>query len=88
MLIFKSSRKEVFITFIGAGVLWTVLVLRYAPTTTRTVFRFELIKSGLATAFWVWLLLDRIFGPLPGYSNSPPRNQQIAKASISVVALM
>jgi len=88
MLIFKPRRKEVFTTFVGAGVLWTVLVLRYAPTTTKTVFRFELIKSGLATALWVWLLVDRIFAPLTDYYTPPPRNEQIAKAAISVVVLI
>jgi hypothetical protein len=72
----------------GAGILWSILVLRYARTTRRDVYRFELIKSGLATALWLWLLLDSIFAPIPHYYQPPPRSEKVAKAAISVVVLL
>ncbi|KAE8448465.1 hypothetical protein EG329_009530 [Mollisiaceae sp. DMI_Dod_QoI] len=57
-------------------------------TKTISVY-FEEAKSGLATAIWLWLLLDTICGPehhYPYYYNGP-RGPRTIRAAISVVLL-
>lgn len=77
----------------AAGILFAVVVQRKADAliSKRTTFIVEAVKSGLATAIWLWLVLDSMFGPWADYgSQHPPadRGTKIMTSLISVLVLM
>ncbi|KPI37476.1 uncharacterized protein AB675_10374 [Cyphellophora attinorum] len=74
----------------AGGIIFTVLLQRKIPTgkTSKSMtLRFEILKSVLATALWLWLLLDAIFGPRDHYSYYKDRSQRIMVAAISSLLL-
>ncbi|KAF2269378.1 hypothetical protein CC78DRAFT_564671 [Lojkania enalia] len=52
-----------FSSLMSAAILFLVIIQRSTTCTIHRTFKFEMAKSGLATALWVWLFLDSIFGP-------------------------
>jgi hypothetical protein len=75
-----------FTSILAAGIIFIVSVqLRYSNATKALTFRFEVAKSVLATALWIWLMYDAIFGPSSHGSN---RGRRIAASSIAVVLLL
>ncbi|KAH8589958.1 hypothetical protein B0O99DRAFT_522143 [Bisporella sp. PMI_857] len=78
-----------FNAFMAAAIVFIILIQRQASITKRITFYFEAAKSAFATAVWLWLLLDSIFGPLPKYGYGPPsRTPRIVRAAVSVVTLL
>ena len=83
-----------FITHLGtsllaAGIIFIVVVQRTVGRLEKSLtLRFEVIKSILATALWLWLLLDAIFGPSDHYGYYTPRSRRIAAAAISSILLL
>jgi hypothetical protein len=47
----------------AAGMLFIVCNQRKAGATVSQVLLFETIKAVLATAWWLWFILDCAFGP-------------------------
>ena len=50
--------------------------------------RFEVAKSGFATALWVWLMLDAVLGPDDHYGYTNTRQTRIIAAAVSVILLL
>ncbi|KAK5741060.1 hypothetical protein LTR17_004210 [Elasticomyces elasticus] len=73
---------------LAAAIIFIVVVQRTLPpdATSKTLtLRFEISKSILATALWLWLLFDAIFGPRNHSGYYMPRSQRIAVAGISSI---
>ncbi|PVH69837.1 hypothetical protein DL98DRAFT_521971 [Cadophora sp. DSE1049] len=79
-----------FNSLFAAAIIFIVFVQLNTTTSPLITLHFEVAKSSLATALWLWLLLDSIFEP--GQWNSPyqrpPKGPRIARAGISVVVLL
>jgi hypothetical protein len=74
-------------TIFSAGILYTVYLQRNLSNATKLLtLRFEILKSVLATALWLWLLFDALFGPWN--SRYPGRGSRTNVAAISVVLLL
>ncbi|KAK5683762.1 hypothetical protein LTR17_027229 [Elasticomyces elasticus] len=74
--------------FLAAGIIFIVVVQRTLPpaeTAKNLTLRFEVSKSILATALWLWLMFDAIFGPRDHSGYYMPRSQRITVAAISSV---
>jgi hypothetical protein len=60
--------------------------------TRPVIVYFEKAKSGLATATWLWLLLDTIIDPAHFWNYHPPNHQgrgnRIARVAISAILLL
>ncbi|KAH6719707.1 hypothetical protein BKA61DRAFT_470762 [Leptodontidium sp. MPI-SDFR-AT-0119] len=76
-----------FNSIFAAGILFVLVVQHNITPSPAIILYFEVAKSGLATAVWLWLLLDSIFGPNRSYQR-PPRGPRIARAGISVIVLL
>lgn len=77
-------------TLLAAGIIFIVLLQRKIPpekTDARQTLRFEIAKSALATALWLWLMLDAVFGPKDHYWNDL-RPRRIASAGIASLLLL
>ncbi|CAG8980416.1 hypothetical protein HYALB_00003981 [Hymenoscyphus albidus] len=79
--------KHLALSFFAAGILFIIIVQRYNPFTPLITLRFEIAKSTLAGATWLWLLLDSIFGKAPPYYYFN-RRANIVKCAISVLVLI
>ena len=71
----------------GAAILFIILVERHPRNTKTSTYYLEIAKSGLATALWLWLLLDSIFGPRYTYNPPRPRSRKIIEAVICFFVL-
>ena len=72
---------------LAAGILLLVIVQRNIPqerTLKDVTLKFEIAKSGLATALWFWLMMDAAFGPQDHYTyyDRATRVQTAAFASL------
>ncbi|KAF2430171.1 hypothetical protein EJ08DRAFT_254222 [Tothia fuscella] len=78
-------------TFFSAGIVFVVLIQRkiHNPSNELTLY-FEATKSVLATVMWVWLVLDRAFGPWAryGYGGEPDRMPSVVRSAICSVILL
>ena len=59
----RLSSSDFINALFGAGIIFIVLIQRRTRLDTTKTLIFEIAKSVLATAMWIWLLLDTIFGP-------------------------
>jgi hypothetical protein len=78
-------------SIMAGGIIFTVLLQRRIPadrTSKSMTLRFETLKSVLATASWIWLLLDAVFGPRSHYSYYGDRSERIITAAISSLLLL
>ncbi|KAK4901470.1 hypothetical protein LTR49_027232, partial [Elasticomyces elasticus] len=74
--------------FLAAGIIFIVVVQRTLPpaeTAKNLTLRFEVSKSILATALWLWLMFDAVFGPRDHSGYYMPWSQRITVAAISSV---
>ncbi|KAH6681969.1 hypothetical protein B0J14DRAFT_227885 [Halenospora varia] len=78
--------KAFFTSIFAAGILCILSVQRWSSMSIKASFLFEIVKISLATALWLWLLLDSIFAPQRDY-NRRPRYIGIAKSAISVLVI-
>ncbi|KAK0129568.1 hypothetical protein ONS96_000133 [Cadophora gregata f. sp. sojae] len=74
----------------AAAIIFIVFVQLNTSTSPLITLYFEIAKSSLATALWLWLLLDAIFDPEQWNRpyQRPPKGPRIARAGISVVVLL
>lgn len=70
----------------ATGILFIIISQRAAGTPNRVIFYLESVKSGLATALWLWLLLDAILAPRSPYDREK-RTDAIAKVAVSGLLL-
>lgn len=94
-LFYTFDRAYDFITHLcsslfAASIFFIVLVQRkVGDSIDRTLtLRFEVLKSGFATALWVWLMLDAVLGPKDHYGYSKTRQTRIIAAGVSVILLL
>lgn len=81
--------KELFFALFAAGILYILTVQRnYPQPHPRATATFELAKGLLATAAWLWLLLDAVFYRAPWYSFPVSPKQRTVFVSVSVVVLL
>jgi hypothetical protein len=82
-------RLATFLGLFASGIIFLVWVQHNVETSRSATLYVEIVKSGLATAGWLWLLLDCIFGPDHySYYDPPPRGPRIQRAAISVILLL
>ncbi|KAK3936195.1 hypothetical protein QBC46DRAFT_296733 [Diplogelasinospora grovesii] len=56
---------NLFTAILEAGIIFVVLVQRRLPEAgPQLTFHLEVVKSSLATALWIWLMADAIWGPV------------------------
>jgi hypothetical protein len=82
---------DLFQAIFAGGIVFIVLVQRQLPIGSldpRKAFYFELAKSLFATAAWLWLLLDAIFGPQSHRGWQVDRGRRIAATGLSVILLL
>jgi len=75
----------------AAGIVFIIFIQRQPIQSAAIRLYLELAKSACATAVWIWLLLDSIFGPQRGYYYNPPsrpRAPKIISAALSVFVLL
>lgn len=94
-LFYTFDRAYDFITHLctslfAASIFFIVLVQRKVDDRVgrRLTLRFEIAKSGFATALWVWLMMDAVFGPEDHYGNWEPRQSRVVAAGFSVILLL
>ena len=78
-------------SLLAAGITFAVLIQRKLLVNRNAkqyTLRFEIAKSVLATALWLWLLLDAIFGPSDHYGYYGGRSRRISVACISSLLLL
>lgn len=78
---------------LAAGIFFIVLVQRKLADDAvakrlQLTIRFEVAKAVLATALWVWLIMDAIFGPEDRYGYYGMRGARIVASAISAVLLL
>ncbi|KAK0706799.1 hypothetical protein B0T26DRAFT_473238 [Lasiosphaeria miniovina] len=75
----------------AGGIVFIILVQRQLPGASKSLTSyFEIGKSVLATAMWIWLLCDAVYHPRH-YSYYPPdveKEYQKRKIVFSVIALV
>jgi hypothetical protein len=82
-------RLATFLSLFASGIIFLVWVQNNAETSRSSTLYAEIVKSGLATAGWLWLLLDCNFGPDHySYYDPPSRGPRIQRAAISVILLL
>jgi hypothetical protein len=67
----------------AAAIIFIILIQFRTRNTTKLTFGFELAKSCLATALWLWLVYDSAFGPWQNgwrYDGQPPEKRNIERA--------
>jgi hypothetical protein len=83
-----------FQALMSGGILFIIMTQRYATEvlTKKINLYFEIVKSALATAIWLWFMADSIWGPQRHYYYNPPpdrsRGPKIIRSAISVVCLL
>lgn len=84
-----AALRNLFLALFAAMIVFILLVQRkYADPHPKVTAKFELVKALLATAAWLWLLLDAIFRP-PWYDPYHRyRTRKIIFTSASVVVLL
>ena len=94
-LFYTFDRAYDFIThlctsLLAAGILFIVLVQRKLGDSSSLplTLKFEMAKSVCATALWVWLMLDAIFGPEDHYGYRQGRRTRITASAISCVLVL
>lgn len=94
---YYSFRVYYFITatfnsLMAAGIIFILILQRGSNSTMSKslTLGFEAAKSALATAVWIWLMMDSIFGPKRRYSYQPDvrRTPRIIRSAISIVCLL
>ncbi|KAM3152254.1 hypothetical protein ABEW05_007346 [Botrytis cinerea] len=77
--------------FFSASILFIIITQRGGNSgdiTKEFMVWLEVAKSGFASAVWLWLLFDSIFGPVHNSYNRPAsRTPRIAQAIISFLVL-
>ncbi|KAF7899380.1 uncharacterized protein EAF01_008593 [Botrytis porri] len=77
--------------FFSASILFIIITQRGGNSgdiSKEFMVWLEMAKSGFASAVWLWLLVDSIFGPVHNFYNQPPsRTPRIAQAIISFLGL-
>ena len=63
----------------AAAIAFIIFVQRHPKNTRTSTFYFEIVKSGLASALWLWLILDSIFGPVAERYYHPPEDIRVKK---------
>jgi hypothetical protein len=81
-----------FLFLFASGIIFIVSIQRSPSVTTNKTLTlyFETAKSGLASAFWGWWLLDSCFGPEHWFFDGrgeEARVGRIQRVGISVVLL-
>lgn len=74
-----------------AAAIVFILLIQRQPIQSKVIRLYlEITKSSCATAVWLWLLMDSIFGPERGYYYNPPRPREprIVSAVLSVFVLL
>ncbi|KAI1859963.1 uncharacterized protein JN550_011774 [Neoarthrinium moseri] len=73
-------------SILTAGILFTLFLQKGIknPSWLMTL-RLEILKSGLATALWVWMLMDAIFASGYDYNNGRPRRIKVAIISFTLL---
>ncbi|KAH8882336.1 hypothetical protein GQ53DRAFT_753800 [Thozetella sp. PMI_491] len=70
------------------GIIFIVLVQQQVPRAGKSVTsNLEAIKAGLATAMWIWLIADAIWGPKSPYGSPKTRENRIVASSFAVILL-
>ncbi|KAK0730748.1 hypothetical protein B0H67DRAFT_639210 [Lasiosphaeris hirsuta] len=79
---------QFFNCLLAGSILFIILVQRSLPTASKKLtYRFELAKSVLATAMWLWLMLDSIFYKRRYYNPDLYYYRRIIISAISSTAL-
>lgn len=80
-----SCSGNFFNALFAAGIIFTVLIQQKIKTPSKLLtLRFEVVKSGLATVMWVWLMLWSMFrNKYPSY----PKQTMIIRAAMSGLLL-
>ena len=86
-LTFQTSADSI-CALMAAAIIFIVYVQRKAVVTSYQTLIFEGVKSTLATALWLWLILDAAFGPWSRNVNQDWVNRQVARAALSVLLLL
>lgn len=74
---------------LAAGIIFVVLVQKKLPEAGKKLtFLFEVAKSVLATALWVWLMADAIWGPISHGGYRRDRKMRIVTSAIASVLLL
>jgi hypothetical protein len=73
-----------------AGIMFAVLVQLNVSLSDYKTLVFEIVKSGLATLLWFWLLADSAFGSSQYRWNYPEdeKSRRIARALASSILLL
>jgi hypothetical protein len=73
----------------SATIIFIIFIQRQPIQSAAIRLYLEIAKASCATAVWLWLLMDSIFGPTRGYYNNPRgRAPRIASAALSVFVLL
>lgn len=74
---------------LAAAIIFVVLVQKQLPGAGKALtFRFEVAKSALATALWLWLMGDAIWGPISHGGYRRDRTMRIVSSAISSILLL
>lgn len=94
-LFYTFDRAYDFIThlctsLLAASIFFIVLIQRKLSDGADgpLTLRFEISKSVCATALWVWLILDAIFGPEDHYGYREGRRTRVTAAAVSIILLL
>jgi hypothetical protein len=74
----------------SAGIIFIVYVQRKALVSAYQTLICEAVKSVLATALWLWLILDAAFGPWKegGYIHDEDVERRVKRAALSSILLL
>lgn len=76
-------------TLLAIAILFSILVSRNSHNTPFSIMCFECVKTVSATALWLWLLLDSMFGPNRWKPNKPEdREKRVTLSAVSVLLLL
>ena len=83
---------HLFTSVFAAGIFFIVLVQRKLrkedALNMSLTLRFEVAKLALATALWVWLMMDALFGPADHYGYYHGRKTRIIASAVSVLLIL
>jgi hypothetical protein len=73
----------------AAGIVFLAIIQLKIPLNDPTVLQFEVGKSLLATALWIWLMLDSAFGPWQNYwHNEDEKIRRLTRSATASLLLM
>jgi hypothetical protein len=75
---------------LSGAIVFIVLIQQRLPAHQNSkplTLRFEVAKSALATALWVWLMCDSAFGPQNEYDYYK-RKPRVVSASVASIVLL